>query len=111
MAKTLHTHQISHGDLQDGNILLKLNGTDVEIKLIDYDSLFVPSLGGYPDSIVGLPEFQHPHRMAGGGTANAKVDYFSELVIYLSFRSLAEKPALWSQFGQRTEESVAVYCR
>ena len=106
MAKTLHTHQISHGDLQDGNILLKLNGTDVEIKLIDYDSLFVPSLGGYPDSIVGLPEFQHPHRMAGGGTANAKVDYFSELVIYLSFRSLAEKPALWSQFGQRTEKAL-----
>ena len=106
MAKTLHTHQISHGDLQDGNILLKLNGTDVEIKLIDYDSLFVPSLGGYPDSIVGLPEYQHPHRMAGGGTANAKVDYFSELVIYLSFRSLAEKPALWSQFGQRTEKAL-----
>ena len=106
MVKDLHRHQISHGDLQDGNILIEQNGTDVEIKLIDYDSLFVPTLQGYLDSIVGLPEYQHPYRMAGGGTANAKVDYFSELVIYLSLLSLAEKPALWRQFGGRTERAL-----
>ena len=106
MVETLHGHQISHGDLQDGNILLKRNGPDVAVKLIDYDSVFVPSLQGYPDNIVGLPEYQHPHRIAGGGTANARLDYFSELVIYLSLLSLAEKPGLWSQFGQRTERSL-----
>ena len=98
MVETLHTHQISHGDLQDGNILLKRNNTDVEIKLIDYDSVFVPALRGFPDSIVGLPQYQHPSRTAGGGIANEKVDYFSELVIYLSLLAVAEKPALWSQF-------------
>ena len=37
MVETLHTHQISHGHLQDGNILLKRNDADIEIKLIDYD--------------------------------------------------------------------------
>ena len=98
MAETLHANQISHGDFQDGNILLKRNGTDVEIKLIDYDSLFVPALRGYPDNIVGLPQYQRPSRIAGGGIANEKVDYFSELVIYLSLLAVAEKPALWSQF-------------
>ena len=98
MAEALHSNQISHGDFQDGNILLKRNGTDVEIKLIDYDSLFVPALRGYPDYIVGLPQYQHPSRIAGGGIANEKVDYFSELVIYLSLLAVAEKPALWSQF-------------
>ena len=103
MVETLHTHRISHGDLQDGNILLKRNGADIEIKLIDYDSLFVPALRGQPDNIVGLPEYQHPQRMAGGGSASEKVDYFSELVIYLSLLSLAEKPDLWSQFGDQTE--------
>ena len=102
----LHAHQISHGDLQDGNILLKRSGTDVEIKLIDYDSVFVPSLRGQPDNIVGLPEYQHPQRMIGGGQANEKVDYFSELVIYLSLLGLAEKPDLWSQFGDRTEKGL-----
>ena len=106
MVEALHTHQISHGDLQDGNILLKRSGTDVEIKLIDYDSLFVPTLRGQPDSIVGLPEYQHAPRIAGRGQANEKVDYFSELVIYLSVLSLAEKPDLWSQFGERTERGL-----
>ena len=99
MAAALHTHQISHGDLQDGNILFKRSGTDIEIKLIDYDSLFVPALRGQPDSIVGVPAYQHPQRIAGGGRANEKVDYFSELVIYLSLLSLVEKPDLWHQFG------------
>ena len=106
MVEALHGHEISHGDLQDGNILLKRNGPDVAVKLIDYDSVFVPSLQGYPDNIVGLPEYQHPQRIAGGGTANARLDYFSELVIYLSLLSLAEKPGLWSQFGQRTERAL-----
>ena len=99
MVAVLHDHQISHGDLQDGNILLKRSGTDVEIKLIDYDSVFVPALRGQPDTIVGVPAYQHPQRIAGGGRANEKVDYFSELVIYLSLLSLVEKPDLWHQFG------------
>lgn len=106
MVKTLHDYQISHGDLQDGNILIKRNGNRVVLKLIDYDSLFVPTLRGYADSIVGLPEYQHPQRMAGGRQADEKVDYFSELVIYLSFRGLAEKPELWNQFKGRTEKGL-----
>ena len=106
MVATLHAHQISHGDLQDGNILLKRNGTDVEIKLIDYDSVFVPALRGQPDTIVGVPAYQHPQRIARGIGAAEKMDYFSELVIYLSLLSLAEKPDLWSQFGAPTEKRL-----
>lgn len=96
MVADLHTHRISHGDLQNGNILLEKDGTDVEIKLIDYDSLFVPDLHGQPSPTPGLPEYQHPAR---GSLSNEKVDYFSELVIYLSFLSLSEKPDIWTQFG------------
>ena len=106
MVTTLHAHQISHGDLQDGNILLKRNGTDVEIKLIDYDSVFVPALRGHPDTIVGVPAYQHPQRIACGVGAAEKMDYFSELVIYLSLVSLAEKHDLWSQFGAPTERRL-----
>ena len=106
MVAALHTHQISHGDLQDGNILLKRSGTDVEIKLIDYDSVFVPALRGQPDNIVGVPAYQHLQRIAGGGGASERVDYFSELVIYLSLLSLAEKPDLWNQFGAPTEKRL-----
>ena len=107
MVAALHAHEISHGDLQDGNILLRRNGAQVEIKLIDYDSVFVPALRGYPDSgIVGLPEYQHPQRIAGVGQTGEKVDYFSELVIYLSFLSLAEKPELWNQFKDSTGDGL-----
>ena len=106
MVDALHKRRIAHGDLQDGNILIKQNGIDVKLKLIDYDSLFVPRLQGEPEQILGLPEYQHPRRMVGGGKANKKVDYFSELVIYLSFLSLAEKPELWSQFKDKTERGL-----
>ena len=108
MVKNLHCYRIAHGDLQAGNILLLQNGTDIEIKLIDYDSLYVPTLGNQLDKIAGLSEYQHPQRMAGGGKLklNEKVDYFSELVIYLSFRSLAERPALWSQFVQNVDKRL-----
>ena len=108
MIAALHRHQIAHGDLQDGNILLKRNGNNVEIKLIDYDSLFVPALRGQFDSIVGLPEYQHPIRMADIGRAQVSenVDYFSELVIYLSFLALSEMPQLWDQFKDKTERGL-----
>ena len=107
MVAALHVHDISHGDLQDGNILLNRNGAQVDIKLIDYDSVFVPALRGYPDSgIVGLPEYQHPQRIAGGGQTGEKVDYFSELVIYLSFLSLSEKPELWNRFKDSTGDGL-----
>lgn len=106
MVKTLHTYRISHGDLQDGNIVLNRNGRDVKIKLIDYDSLFVPSLLEQSQTILGIPEYQHPQRFKGGGDGREKADYFSELVIYLSLLSLVEKPALWNQFGNSTEKGL-----
>ena len=65
-----------------------------------------PALHGQTEQIVGLPEYQHPQRIAGGGKASEKVDYFSELVIYLSFLSLAEKPELWNQFKDKTEKGL-----
>lgn len=106
MVAALHKHRIAHGDLQDGNILLTRNHNAVEVKLIDYDSLFVPTLQGQPEQIVGLPEYQHPIRITGGGQANERVDYFSELVIYLSFLSLTEKPELWNRFKDETEKGL-----
>ncbi len=103
MFETLHANQISHGDLQSGNIMLRKNGTDITIKLIDYDSLFVPALHGQKSPTPGLPEYQHPSRV---DKCDKKMDYFSELVIYLSFLSLSEKPELWNQFKGKTEKGL-----
>jgi len=100
MVKDLHTNEMSHGDLQDGNIIISNSNNDLQMKLIDYDSMFVPSLAGQPDLIVGLPTYQHPVRIQSSGInqANQHVDYFSELVIYLSLLAYAEKKNIWNDF-------------
>lgn len=94
MTEFLHKHRIAHGDLQHGNIIIENNN----IKLVDYDSLFVPGLEGQSDIITGKAEFQHPNRL-NLKIASEKLDYFSELVIYLSIISIAHKPSLLNEFS------------
>lgn len=93
MFKALHRHDISHGDLQHENILVNKAG---EIILIDYDSLYTTSMGVMPDIVKGLPGYQHPSRLTKCKYSSVHVDYFSELVIYLSLRAIIEKPTLWN---------------
>lgn len=94
MAKTLHRLNVSHGDLQHGNIMILPDGS---MKLIDYDSMYVPGLDNMQDVIKGLPGYQHPARIKVK-FINPKNDYFSELVIYLSLLLFAEKPSLWEDY-------------
>lgn len=96
MVKVLHQNNISHGDLQHGNIMIRKNG---DICLIDYDSLYVPQLMNENDNIKGLPGYQHPHRNKIT-KLSPKVDYFSELVIYLSLLAISIKPSYWKNVGQ-----------
>lgn len=94
MIDFLHANKIAHGDLQHGNIIVK----DGDIKLVDYDSIFCPGLEGESDIITGKAEFQHPKRK-DAKIATAKLDYFSELVIYLSILAVAECPKLTDEFS------------
>jgi serine/threonine protein kinase len=93
MCKSLRENQISHGDLQEGNILIDRND---RIKLVDYDSVCIPQIEGEKELITGLKGYQHPSRFKNGKTS-LKSDYFSELVIYLSILAFAEKPNLWKK--------------
>jgi serine/threonine protein kinase len=93
MVAILHENNISHGDLQHGNIMVQPNG---DLTLVDYDSLYVPTLEGYPDDIKGLLGYQHPARMKSKNISN-KNDYFSELIIYTSIVALAYYPQLWHE--------------
>ena len=94
MVKELHQHDIAHGDLQDGNILVIENGNDIVLKLIDYDSVFVPGLESYSLEIIGVEAYQHPNKK-DCKTMDKTIDYFSELVIYLSLLAYAEDSTLW----------------
>ncbi|AJA69757.1 Protein kinase domain [Myroides sp. A21] len=94
MCKTLRENKISHGDLQEGNILIDRKGS---IKLVDYDSICIPEIKGQKELVTGLKGYQHPSRFKGG-KASLKADYFSELVIYLSILSLSKNSNLWNKY-------------
>ena len=51
---------IAHGDIQLGNVLVSKDGS--QIKLIDYDGMYVPALKGRLASELGQVNFQHPGR-------------------------------------------------
>ena len=102
MVADLHTNHFSHGDLQHGNIMVK---PDFSLVLVDYDSMYVPSLKGMPDEIKGLAGYQHEAR-GKNKWASEKVDYFSELIIYLSIKALAKMPSLWADLNIENTETL-----
>lgn len=89
MARRLTEAEVTHCDLQHGNVLLVpgSKATSLAVKLIDYDGMFVPSLAGVPSREVGHPAFQHPQRLREG-TYNAEVDRFPLLVVATALRCL-----------------------
>lgn len=102
MVEDLHRVNISHGDLQHGNILVRDNGSLV---LVDYDSIYVPSLAGYKDEIKGLAGYQHPARWESTFISD-KNDYFSELIIYTSIMALSYFPSLWQELKVEDTETL-----
>jgi serine/threonine protein kinase len=96
-AEALQKVHAAHGDLQAENMILRVSNGTVHYKLIDYDTLVVPGLLGKPINSTGLAAYQHPLRQ-GSTTATEKDDFFSELVIYLCLRAVAEDSSVWSKF-------------
>lgn len=95
MCENLHKQYIAHGDLQHGNILVTKEG---KLVLVDYDSMYVPALKGFKDIIVGKAEYQHPLR-SKNEYVSEKIDYFSELVIYICLYAASINPNLITQFN------------
>ncbi len=87
----LRSVRLAHGDLQHGNILVSDDGT---IRLIDFDQVWLEELAGVVPDEVGHPNYQHPDRGANGHWGE-HIDWFSALVIYVSFLALAADPGLW----------------
>lgn len=104
MCHDMHSHCIAHGDLQHGNILIDDTG---RIFLIDYDSVYLPALHGEKDIITGLGAYQHPSRQKNENKyAHEKLDYFSELVIYISILAIAKAPSLIKQFNIEKSDNL-----
>lgn len=102
MTKDMHKHEFAHGDLQHGNIIANDNG---DLYLVDYDSFYCKELRGEPDIIVGLRDYQHPSRKTNK-YATEKIDYFSELIIYLSILAIAENPDLADKYKVKDSDRL-----
>lgn len=92
---------IAHGDLQHGNIMVNDRG---ELKLVDYDGMYVPALRGIPPLEVGHPNYQPPNRSLDD--FGDRLDEFSFNVISLSLRALATKPDLWQIFHEDNKNLI-----
>lgn len=92
MVKFLHENNISHGDLQHKNIKIKSDGN---IVVLDYDSICVPGNAGKKEIIKGLPGYQLFRVRNSNECLSPKVDYYSELVIYVSLLLIAHHPDVW----------------
>lgn len=99
LVQDMHRRDFAHGDLQHGNIMVDQNS---KLFLVDYDSFYCPELKGESDIITGIADYQHPSRKQNL-LANEKMDYFSELIIYLSILAVAEVPDLVAKY--KIEES------
>lgn len=83
---------IAHGDLQHGNVLV----LDGQIKLVDYDGIYIDSLSGFPGNEIGHRNYQHPGRT--GKHFGKYLDNFSSWLIYLTLKCLIIDPGIWYRF-------------
>lgn len=101
LQKDLQQVGIAHGDLQHGNIMVDDQG---ELKLVDYDGMYVPALRGIPPLEVGHPNYQPP--MRSPKDFGYQLDEFSFEVISLSLRALASQPNLWETFHEDNKNLI-----
>ena len=86
--------RIAHNDLQHGNVMVQGNGN---IRLVDYDGMFLPQFRGERSPELGHKNYQHPLRTSDD--YDDYVDNFPTLVIYTSLLAIAAEPELWSFFN------------
>lgn len=100
MCDKLRTAGISHGDLSCANIMIN---SDRDIRLVDYDSVYVNSMEGkFYQTTGGAVCFQHPERINATSPLLASIDddNFSQLVIALSLWVAYFEPAKTTDYDE-----------
>lgn len=98
MMEALQGAGVAHGDLQPENIMVDTSGN---LRLVDYDTIYVPGMTATMNAIAGCPGYVHPSYLGGTQRAlNSDMDTFGALVILLSLRALAYDPSLFGRFSK-----------
>lgn len=93
LMSTLRLHGIAHGDLQHGNVLIQ-NG---QIRLVDYDGMYVPRFQGMASNELGHRNYQHPGR--NEEHFGPYLDNFSAWLIYISVLISGCDPNVFHDFA------------
>lgn len=93
----LETEDVAHGDLQHGNVLVQETADGLALRLVDYDTMYVPALDGWTSAEVGHRNYQHPDRT--DVDFGPYLDRFPGLVIYTALRACAARPSLWERYN------------
>ncbi len=88
ISQSLEENRIGHGDIQCGNIIIKGDSQNFEVKLIDYDGMYVPQLLGKDSIEKGRSEFQRPGRTLSH--FDHEMDRFSFWVIITALEALRQ---------------------
>tara|TARA_R110000737_G_scaffold350857_1_gene391162 strand:- start:255 stop:1922 length:1668 start_codon:yes stop_codon:yes gene_type:complete len=88
----LRSNGVAHGDLQNGNLIVK-----DDVRLIDYDGMFVPGMQAGKGTELGHKHFQHPGRTAAD--FGPEMDRFSFISINLNLRAMAAQPMLFDKYS------------
>ncbi|MGD0068076.1 MAG: AarF/UbiB family protein [Streptosporangiaceae bacterium] len=96
MVNELQSAQFAHGDLQHGNVLVD---TGRRLRLVDFDSVWLPNLRGQaPPTESGHSNFQPPG-LTADGRWGLYMDTFAGLAVYLALTVLSKRPQLWEKFN------------
>ena len=95
---------IAHGDLQHGNVLVQTGADasanepagDVRLRLVDYDTVYVPALDGRTSAEVGHRNYQHPDRT--DTDFGPHLDRFPGIVVYTALRACMTHAHLWDEY-------------
>ena len=99
LCRRLRDAGIAHADLQHGNVLLVPGSRtgSYELKLIDYDGMYVPALSNTPTGETGHAAYRHPNRTASSYSPD--LDRFPHLVVGAAIQALVHGgPSLWSRY-------------
>lgn len=95
MAAWLRTQSFAHGDLKSDNIIVRPDGS---LALVDYDSMFVPSMKGRKSPTKGTKKFSHPLRTVDD--FDETIDDFSLASIALSLKAISLNSTLLDLYGK-----------
>lgn len=93
LSRELEANGIGHGDLNLNHIFISKEGADIVLKLIDYDSMFIPPFKGKDSLRIGTAGFQHPMRLTSD--FSERVDRFSIWIFLAALEAFKINPLLW----------------